>query len=40
MGESDFSHPFVIGFSSSPSRCGPLDHISVGGQMGDLPVPA
>lgn len=40
MGESDFSHSVIIGVGSSPSRCGPSDLTAVGGQMGDLPVPA
>ena len=38
MKESDFSCPCVIGFGSSPSRCGPLGD-ATDGQAGDLPVP-
>ncbi|MDR6413101.1 hypothetical protein J2797_006372 [Paraburkholderia terricola] len=36
MAESDFSRPFIIGYGSSPSRCGPA-HAATG-QTGDLPV--
>ena len=39
MEESDFSAPFIIGFGSSPSQCGPA-HYRRAGQCGDLPVPA
>ena len=35
--KSDFSDPFIIGYGSSPSRCGPPQRAS--GQAGDLPVP-
>jgi hypothetical protein len=38
--ESDFSGSCIIGFGSSPSRCGPSAHTATGGQAGDLPVPA
>src|SRR5258705_12135442 len=34
---SDCSCSFVIGFDSSPSRCGPLRY-NLSGQAGDLPV--
>ncbi|MGF6960930.1 hypothetical protein QFZ97_006886 [Paraburkholderia youngii] len=37
MAESDFSRPFIIGYGSSPSRCGPVHPAT--GQTGDLPVP-
>jgi hypothetical protein len=37
MAESDFSRPFIIGYGSSPSRCGPA--LAAAGQTGDLPVP-
>ena len=37
--ESDFSSPFIIGVSSSPSRCGPPAGTRADGQAGDLPVP-
>ena len=36
MKESDFSNSCIIGYGSSPSRCGPLQ---ICGQAGDLPVP-
>jgi hypothetical protein len=36
--ESDFSGSCIIGFGSSPSRCGPSAHTATGGQAGDLPV--
>lgn len=39
MGESDFSGPCIIGFGSSPSRCGPPVRTGTDGQDGDLPVP-
>jgi hypothetical protein len=26
----DFSHPFIIGYGSSPSRCGPGRHKACG----------
>ena len=39
MAESDFSGPFIIGFGSSPSRCGPAAGTRAAGQTGDLPVP-
>ena len=38
--ECDFSSSYIIGFGSSPSRCGPSAHTATGGQAGDLPVPA
>ena len=37
MEGSDFSGSYIIGYGSSPSRCGPPTHAS--GQAGDLPVP-
>jgi len=37
--ECDFSSSYIIGFGSSPSRCGPSVHTATGGQTGDLPVP-
>src|SRR5262245_13250344 len=37
--ESDFPRPFVIGYGSSPSRCGPSRFAAVG-RTRDLPVPA
>jgi len=40
MAESDFSSPFIIGFDSSSSRCGPSADTAADGQAGDLPVPA
>ena len=37
---SDFCGSFIIGFGSSPSRCGPLHHLAMTyGQPADLPVP-
>ena len=36
VARSDFLGPFVIGFGSSPSRCGPA---VLAGQTQDLPVP-
>src|SRR6516162_7447126 len=36
--EPDFPRPCIIGFGSSPSRCGPAGHDPVG-QTRDLPVP-
>ena len=39
MAESDFSGSFIIGFGSSPSRCGPPAGTGADGQPGDLPVP-
>jgi len=39
MAGSDFSSPYIIGFGSSPSRCGPPGHNGPGGRTGDLPVP-
>jgi hypothetical protein len=38
MKGSDFSSPYIIGFGSSPSRCGPV--LSDPGRRRDLPVPA
>ncbi len=35
---SDFPPPCIIGFGSSPSRCGP-DRQHAGGRLWDLPVP-
>ena len=40
MAESDFSSPYIIGYGSSPSRCGPSADTGADGQTGDLPVPA
>jgi len=37
MEGSDFSCSCIIGYGSSPSRCGPPTHVS--GQARDLPVP-
>src|SRR5262245_22229894 len=37
MTESDFSCPCIIGFGSSPSRCGP-SYSAHGGQTRDLPA--
>ena len=37
MAESDFSGPYIIGYGSSPSRCGPVAEAA--GQTRDLPVP-
>src|SRR5262245_27115278 len=39
MAESDFPHPYVIGYGSSPSRCEPGPFVATG-QAWDLPVPA
>src|SRR5262249_37077517 len=38
IAESDFPRPFIIGYGSSPSRCGPEQHTAAG-QTWDLPVP-
>src|SRR5205823_3606434 len=38
IAESDFPRPFIIGYGSSPSRCGP-ERRTAAGQMWDLPVP-
>src|SRR5262245_52123706 len=38
MAESDFSRPYIIGYGSSPSRCGPA--ALPNGRSRDLPVPA
>ena len=38
MKGSDFSSPYIIGFGSSPSRCGP--ELTDPGRRRDLPVPA
>ena len=38
MARSDFSRPFVIGYGSSPSRCGPVG-LAAAGRAVDLPVP-
>jgi hypothetical protein len=35
--ECDFSSSYIIGFGSSPSRCGPSMHTATGGQAGDSP---
>ena len=37
MTRSDFSCPCIIGFGSSPSRCGPSAHATSDGQTRDLP---
>ena len=34
---SDFPRPYIIGYSFSPSRCGPWGHLAIG-QTRDLPV--
>ncbi len=34
-----FASPFIIGFDSSSSRCGPSADTAADGQAGDLPVP-
>ncbi|AVJ89356.1 hypothetical protein CSC00_5701 (plasmid) [Klebsiella pneumoniae] len=39
MSESDFSSPYITGYDSSSSRCGPSPTLA-DGQRGDLPVPA
>jgi hypothetical protein len=39
MAESDFPHPYVTGYGSSPSRCEPGLFVATG-QAWDLPVPA
>src|SRR5437870_7107 len=39
IAESDFPRPFIIGYGSSPSRCGP-ERRTAAGQTWDLPVPA
>ena len=39
MAGSDFSRPCIIGFGSSPSRCGPSAQTATGRSAGDLPVP-
>src|SRR5262249_29291101 len=38
IAESDFPRPFIIGYGSSPSRCGP-EQRTAAGQTWDLPVP-
>src|ERR1019366_7637080 len=38
MAESDFPRPCVIGYGSSPSRCGPERFVAAG-QTWDLPYP-
>src|SRR5499433_3933203 len=38
IAESDFPRPFIIGYGSSPSRCGP-ERRTAAGQTSDLPVP-
>src|SRR5438445_9271364 len=38
IAESDFPRPFIIGYGSSPSRCGP-ERRTAAGQTWDLPVP-
>jgi len=37
--ESDFQRPCIIGYGSSPPRCGPV-HFAGTGRTWDLPVPA
>src|SRR6201993_2756117 len=39
MTGSDFSHPYITGDGSSPSRCGPRSRCVIG-RTRDLPVPA
>src|SRR5713226_3854378 len=38
MTESDFSCPCIIGYGSSPSRCGPSLSLDTDGQTRDLPA--
>ena len=38
MAGSDFSCPYIIGYGSSPSRCGPSAHATSDGQTRDLPA--
>src|SRR5215469_5819604 len=38
MAGSDFSYPFIIGYGSSPSRCGPSLSRDADGQTRDLPA--
>src|SRR6266478_4741295 len=38
IAESDLPRPFIIGYGSSPSRCGP-ERRTAAGQTWDLPVP-
>src|SRR5216684_2072936 len=38
MAESDFSCPCVIGYGSSPSRCGPSLSLDTDGQSRDIPA--
>src|SRR2546422_11095997 len=38
IAESDFPRPFIIGYGSSPSRCGP-EQRTAAGHTRDLPVP-
>jgi hypothetical protein len=37
MAESDFSCPCIIGYGSSPSRCGPSLSLDTDGQSRDIP---
>ena len=37
MAESDFSCPCIIGYGSSPSRCGPSLALDADGQSRDIP---
>jgi hypothetical protein len=38
MTESDFSCPCIIGYGSSPSRCGPSLSLDTDGQSRDIPA--
>src|ERR1700724_1405621 len=38
MAGSDFSCPYIIGYGSSPSRCGPSLSLDADGQTRDLPA--
>src|SRR3954447_8585517 len=39
MAGSDLSRPFIIGYGSSPSRCGPVRQFPAAGRSRDLSVP-
>jgi len=38
MAERDFSCPCIIGYGSSPSRCGPSLALDADGQSRDIPA--
>jgi hypothetical protein len=38
MAERDFSCPGIIGYGSSPSRCGPSLSLDADGQSRDIPA--